>query len=145
MPESVAVWKVELRRGLEPIDVAGTLTMADAGLVFEDEDGATTRIAFADIARARRQRLSPILIVRHRDPTRGETAFYFAEPPPLRPPDPAELSLREATRRRPSKRRQQRDNTGYLSTKGTALKPTIEAWAEQIRAGVVAAGGGASG
>jgi hypothetical protein len=145
MLEPVVVWKVELRRGRDPVDVEGTLTLTDDALVFEDLDGDTTSIDFSEIDRARRQRMSPILLVRHRDTSLGETAFYFAQPPPLGPPDPATLSLREATRRRPSKRRQQRDNTGYLSTKGTVLKPTIQAWVDEVRAKVIAARDGAPG
>lgn len=141
MPEPVSVWKVELRRGQEPIDVPGTLTLTDDALVFEDTAGAVTRVVFTDIVRVKRQRLSPILLVSRRDPSLGETAFYFAEPPPLRPPDPATLPLREATRRRPSKRRQQRDNTGYLSTQGSMLRSTIQAWVDEVRPKVAAAKG----
>jgi hypothetical protein len=124
MLEPVVVWKVELRRGRDPVDVEGTLTLTDDALVFEDLDGDTTSIDFSEIDRARRQRMSPILLVRHRDTSLGETAFYFAQPPPLGPPDP---------------------NTGYLSTKGTVLKPTIQAWVDEVRAKVIAARDGAPG
>ncbi len=139
MPEPVAVWKVELVRGREPIDVRGTLSMSDDALVFEDDDGAMTRLRFVDVETAKRLRGSPVLVVRHVDRTLGETAFYFTEPPPLHPPDPATLSLREATRRKPSQRRQRRDNTGYLAGRGRTLRPTIEGWATETRAKILAA------
>lgn len=138
MPEPVTVWKVELVRGREPIDMRGTLSMSDDALVFEDDEGTTIRLRFADVETAKRLRGSPVLVVRHADRTRGETAFYFTEPPPLHPPDPATLSLREAARRKPSQRRQRRDNTGYLSGHGRVLRPTIEAWAIETRARILA-------
>jgi hypothetical protein len=138
MPEPITVWKVELVRGSEPLDVRGTLSMSDDALVFADDDGAATPIRFADLETAKRLRGSPVLVIRHVDRARGETAFYFTEPPPLQPPDPATLSLREATRRKPSQRRQRRDNTGYLAGHGRALRPTIEGWATETRAKILA-------
>jgi hypothetical protein len=141
MPEPVTVWKVELVRGREPIDVRGTLCLTRDALEFEDDDGETTRIRFDRVDRVRRLKISPVLVVRHLDRAAGETAFYFVEPPPLHPPDPGTLPLREATRRRPSKRRQHRDNTGYLTGKGTALKPTIQGWVSEVQERVSAARG----
>lgn len=133
VPDPVTVWKVELVRGREPLDVRGILSLGDDALEFTDDEGAVTLIAFSEVARAKRLRGSPVLLIARTGANAGETAFYFAQPPSLRPPDPASLSLREATRRRPSKRRQQRDNTGYLTGFGTMLKPTIDAWAAEVR------------
>ena len=115
------------------------LSMTDDALVFADDDGVATRLRFADVDTAKRLRGSPVLVIRHVDRVKGETAFYFTQPPPLQPPDPATLSLREATQRRPSQRRQRRSNTGYLAGHGRALRPTIEAWATETRAKVLAA------
>lgn len=141
MPEPVTlwpatVWKVELVRGREPVDVRGTLSLTEDALVFDADDGATVTISFAETARVRRVLGSPILVISRLDPAAGEIAFYFAEPPPLHPPDPATLPLREATKRRPSQRRQQRHNSAYLTGHGTALKPTIKAWVTEVRSRV---------
>ena len=39
-----------------------------------------------------------------------------------------------AAMRRTSRRRHQRDNVKYLTTKAGSLKPTIQAWADEISA-----------
>ena len=144
MPEPVTVWKVDLVRGVPPVEVRGTLSMTDEGVVFEpDEGAAVTRIAFTEAARVKRLRGSPVLVIQKTARGAGATAFYFAEPPPLHPADPATLSLRDAgppsplaATRRPSERRHRRQNAGYLASKGRMLKPTLHAWASEIRAGI---------
>lgn len=149
MPEPVTVWKVVLARGRAPVDVRGTLSLDDDALVFvDDREGATTRIRFSEVADAKRLRGSPVLMVRRSDPNEGAVAFYFAEPPPLKGPDPATAPLREsgppspfAALRKPTQRRQRRQNAGYLATYGRSLKPTLQAWAIEVRARVEASRG----
>lgn len=140
--DPVTVWRVQLRRG-DVRDVEGTLRLDADALVFEDHASASeTRVAFAEIRSARRVRASPILIVVHDDAgARSQTAFYFSQPPPLEAPAPGSPG---ATGRRPlgpfaamrhtSRRRHQRENVKYLATKAGSLKPTIQAWADEISA-----------
>ena len=147
--EPVTVWMVHLRRGHPPTDVEGTLSIDGAWVVFESEEAETpTRLGFHELTSAKRVRGSPILFLRwRRDDERRETAFYFAPPPPLGPldarsgtsvtPPPTVTS----TFRRPTKRRQRRDNTTYLATLGGDLKPLIEAWVADVRAGMESARG----
>jgi hypothetical protein len=150
MPHPVTVWKVDLVRGKPPVEVRGTLTLAAGALVFQaDGTAATTTIALADASGVKRLRGSPVLVISHAARDAGATAFYFAEPPPLHPADPATLSLRDAgppspmaAMRRPSPRRHRRQNAGYLAGQGRMLKPTLNAWASEVRAGIEAARGG---
>jgi hypothetical protein len=83
------------------------------------------------------------LIVAHDERgERSETAFYFSQPPPLEVPaqgSPRATSVGRplgpfAAFRRTSKRRHQRENVKYLATKAGGLKPTIQAWADEISA-----------
>ena len=72
-------------------------------------------------------------------------AFYFSQPPPLRPPEPGTTSLpgsgltqRPAgpfgAFRRTSKRRHLRSNVGYLTTVNADHKATIQTWVAEIGA-----------
>jgi len=143
----VTVWMVHLRRGQPPVDIEGTLSIEEASVVFEPEEGGTaTHMEFQELTSAKRVRGSPILFLRWRhDAERRETAFYFAPPPPLGPldgrsaapvaPPPTLTSMF----RRPTKRRQRRDNTTYLATLAGDLKPVIQAWVVDLRAGMEAA------
>jgi hypothetical protein len=137
---------VHLRRGFPPDEIEGTLTVDGTGLLFEREDGGTTRMAFTEVLGARRVRGSPILMLRwRRDGERRETAFYFAQPPPLGPLDgragapagapPSATSMF----RRTTKRKQRRDNTSYLSTLAGSLRPLIDDFVEEVRSGIEAA------
>lgn len=149
MPEPITVWKVVLSKGRLPADVRGTLSLDDEGLVFvADGEVAGTRIRYTDVAEAKRLHGSPVLMIRRSDPELGAVAFYFAEPPPLRGPDPATAPLREtgpmdplAALRRPSQRRQRRQNAGYLAAHGRSLKPTLVAWTSEVRARIEASRG----
>jgi hypothetical protein len=145
MPEPTTVWMVLLRRG-DLGERKGTLRLDEDAVVFED---ATVqherRIGYAQVRRARRVRGSPILIVAHDDDGDAvETAFYFTQPPPLRPPAPGEAPSPAAiTRggralgpfsamRRTSRRRHMRENVRYLTTQSGSKKPQIEAWVNEI-------------
>jgi hypothetical protein len=139
--EPVQVWKVDLVRGRPPVDIAGTLTIGDDALVFERADGAgTVRIAFTDAAGAKRLRGSPVMVVRRMERAAGSVAFYFAEPPPLRPADPATVPLSQsgppspfAGLRRSSQRRHNRRNAGYLTSRSKELRPAVQAWTSLVR------------
>ncbi len=86
---------------------------------------------------------SPVLIVtEQRDGQRADIAYYFSQPPPLDMPAPGSSGTSAAGRplgpfaamRRTSKRRHQRENVKYLTTKAGGLKPVIQAWADEIEA-----------
>ena len=86
----------------------------------------------------------PILIVTHEDDGGTvETAFYFTQPPPLRPPEPgdepspASMPGRKplgpfSAIRRTSRRRHMRENVRYLTVQSGSKKPEIEAWVSEI-------------
>lgn len=141
--EPVTVWRVQLRRG-DVGDREGTLRLEDDALVFEDRASASEiALPLADIRSARRVRGSPILIVAHDEAgERAETAYYFSQPPPLEASPPGSVGTSSTGRplgpfaamRRTSKRRHQRENVKYLATKAGALKPTIQAWVDEISA-----------
>ena len=141
--DPATVWRVELRRG-DVRDREGVLRLESDALVFEDRASAARhRMAFDHIRAARRVKASPILIVVHdEDGERAETAFYFSQPPPLEITDQRSAGTTSMGRplgpfaavRRTSKRRHQRENVKYLSTKAAGLKPTIQSWADEIAA-----------
>ncbi|MGH2540629.1 MAG: hypothetical protein ACRDGK_08925 [Actinomycetota bacterium] len=141
MMEPVTVWRVQLRRG-DISDREGTLSLEADALVFEDRDtGGRIRLTFAEIRSAKRVRGSPILLVGHDDGAdRAETAFYFSRPPPLATPEPGSGGTTAAGRplgpfaamRRTSKRRHQRENVKYLTTKSSGAKVIIQAWADEL-------------
>jgi hypothetical protein len=143
MVDPVTVWRVRLRRG-DVREREGTLRLDAAGLVFVEADSASEELVpFEAIRSARRVRASPILLVVHHDADgRAETAFYFSQPPPLEvsaaPGERSPSSGRPlgpfAAMRRTSKRRHQRENVKYLTTKAGAHKATIQAWADEISA-----------
>jgi hypothetical protein len=142
---------VELGRGA-PVERKGTLFLDVDAVRFEDDrSGAVTRVGFASIRRARRNRGSPILLIDHADDggTR-KLAFYFSQPPPLTPPEPGVapppgmgLSSRPVgafgALRRTSKRRHMRSNIGYLTTSNAAKRELIEGWLAEIREGIAGA------
>lgn len=141
--EPVTVWRVQLRRG-DVLDREGTLRLEADALVFEDRESASeVKVPLAEIRSARRVKASPILIVVHDDDgDRVEVAYYFTQPPPLQAPDQGSIGTTSTGRplgpfaamRRTSKRRHQRQNVKYLATKSGGLKPTIQAWADEIGA-----------
>ena len=142
--EPVTVWRVQLRRG-DLGEREGTLRLEADGLVFEDRaTSQQTRVAFGEIRGARRVKASPVLIVTQQadDEHPTDIAYYFSQPPPLDMPAPGSSGTTAAGRplgpfaamRRTSKRRHQRENVKYLTTKAGGLKPVIQAWADEIAA-----------
>lgn len=153
MPEPTTVWMVRLRKG-ELGERKGLLTLDAEGLVFRDASLEQVRtLRLEQVRRVKRVRGSPILLVSHED-DRGvkETAFYFAQPPPLAPADPFAVSETPApdgssagsaagrplsplaAMRRTSKKRHMRENVRYLTAKSGNWKPEIQAWVEEITA-----------
>jgi hypothetical protein len=147
MPEATTVWMVRLDRGQVEDDVRGTLELEPDAVVFtEAHTGFQHRIPITEMQRPKRVKGSPILMVSHA--TSGDVrrvAFYFSQPPPLRPPEPGSMSLPEsglagrpagpfAAFRRSSKRRHMRTNLGYLTTANAGHKAVIQAWVDEIGA-----------
>jgi hypothetical protein len=147
MPEAATVWMVRLDRGRAHEDARGTLALDDEAVVFTDaRSGAITRFPFEAVRKPSRVRGSPILMLALR--SEGElkrVAFYFSQPPPLRPPEPGTTSLpgagldRRATSpfgafRRTSRHRHLRSNVGYLTTMNASHKDEIQAWVVEIGA-----------
>jgi hypothetical protein len=135
---SVTVWMVELNAGTPPTDTRGELSIEEDALVFEAHGTASrTAIPFVDAQQAKRLRMSPVLLLRWRESSRDrQTAFYFVQPPPLDPPEeqvsvtpPGPFDLF----RRPSRRRQHRQNASFLSVNAGQLRPMILAWAEEVQ------------
>jgi len=141
------VWMVRLDRGRAEDDVQGTLAMADDAVVFtHSRSSAQTRFPLAGMRKPKRVRGSPVLILV--DQTGAQirrAAFYFSQPPPLRPPEPGTTSLPGAglnarpmgplgAFRRTSKRRHMRTNIGYLTTMNANHKTVIDAWVAEIGA-----------
>jgi hypothetical protein len=147
MPEDARVWMVRLGRGYAEDDVRGTLSLeADAVVFTEAISTLEHRFPLEHMDKPKRVRGSPILLVIQR--ANGELqrmAFYFSQPPPLRPPEPGSTSLPgrgiEARPmgafgavRRSSKRRHMRSNLGYLTTANASYKRVIQEWAAEIGA-----------
>jgi hypothetical protein len=135
---SVTVWKVELNAGTPPTDTRGELSIEKDALVFQAHGTASrTAIPFADAQQAKRLRMSPVLLLRWRESAEDrQTAFYFVQPPPLDPPEehisvtpPGPFDMF----RRPSRRRQRRQNASFLSVNASQLRPTILTWAEEVQ------------
>jgi hypothetical protein len=145
MPEETTVWMVRLDREQVEDDIRGTLALGSDAVVFtEARSGFEHRIPLSAMQRPKRVKGSPILMVSHT--AAGDVrrvAFYFSQPPPLRPPEPGATSLPEAglggrpagpfgAFRRTSKRRHMRTNLGYLTTANTGHKQVIQAWVDEI-------------
>jgi hypothetical protein len=147
MPEEARVWMVRLDRGHVEHDVRGTLSLEADAVVFKEAISTIeSRFPLEHMQKPKRVRGSPILLVVHR--VNGELqrmAFYFSQPPPLRPPEPGSTSLPgrgiEArpmgafgAMRRSSKRRHMRSNLGYLTTANASYRRVIQEWVVEIGA-----------
>jgi hypothetical protein len=139
MTASVTVWIVPLGRGASMEGVKGSLTIGQDSLEFTPKDDplGVKRWSLAEVTRARRLRGSPVLLV---ELGRGaeRLAFYFVQPPPLRPP---EESLRPSLGGfgRPTKRRVRRRNVTYLGMANRDMRELLHEWETKIRAAVDAA------
>jgi hypothetical protein len=137
MPEPATVWMVHLGPGRGADEQKGTLFLEDEAVVFAFADSLEQqRIPLPGLKKAKRVRGSPVLMLTWTQNDKPRTtAFYFVQPPPLRPPDPSEqdrprpgfgLSVRS------TKRKHQRTNVRYLQTMSGDHKPVIQAWVEEI-------------
>jgi hypothetical protein len=145
MPEPTTAWMVHLMRGITPQDVRGILSTDGDALVFAADEGGSFRLAFVDVRRVKRLRMSPVLLLHwQREGAERHTAFYFTPPPPLPDsgktapedgPAPLRAALTSSTRRR------RRRNSVYLSTVGGQLRPTLVEWEAELRERIAAAGG----
>ena len=142
MPEPTTVWMVRLDRGSVD-DVRGELNLEEDAVVFvEAKTGGEHRFPFAEVGKARRVRGSPILMLTQRREGKPQRiAFYFSQPPPLKPPEPgslptAGLNMRPmgafGAFRRTTKRRHMKTNIGYLTMANTGKREEIQEWAEEI-------------
>jgi hypothetical protein len=145
MLEATTVWMVRLVPGQVHDDVRGTLVLDTEAVVFtEARSGLEHRIPIRAIEQPKRVKGSPILMITHSaDGELRRVAFYFSQPPPLRPPEPGSRALPEGGQggrpmgafgaiRRTSKRRHQRTNLGYLTTVNAGYKHIIQEWVEEI-------------
>lgn len=145
MPEATTVWMVRLNRELVENDVRGTLVLDPEAVVFtEARSGIEHRIPIQAMQQPKRVKGSPILMIAHTaDGEVRRVAFYFSQPPPLRPPEPGSTALPEAGSegrpmgafgafRHTSKRRHMRTNLSYLTTTNASYKRTIEEWVVEI-------------
>ena len=128
-------------------DVRGTLSLESDAVVFTEAISTIeSRFPLEHMQQPKRVRGSPILLVVHR--ANGELqrmAFYFSQPPPLRPPEPGSTSLPGrgidarpmgafGAMRRSSKRRHMRSNLGYLTTANASYRSVIQEWVAEIGA-----------
>jgi hypothetical protein len=100
--EPTVVWMVPLRAGGG--EHHGTLSLEPPNLVFvERREGERVEIPLASVGKVRRVRGSPILRVAIEGETgRTEVAFYFTQPPPLRPAASSRSGRRWETARPPT-------------------------------------------
>jgi hypothetical protein len=148
VPRLTKVWMVPLGRGSVD-DIAGDLELSHDAILFTPRhEGASVRIPLEDVAKVKRLKGSPVLMVAHLEgAVRVETAFYFVQPPSLSHivksgapsrPDPAPIApprLRPFGMggRKPSKRKSVRNNATYLTAQGTSRKQELQAWVDAIR------------
>jgi hypothetical protein len=149
VPKPITVWAVELEKDARLEDVKGTLRLAEEGLVFtpRDEGRPEARIALDEIAKVRRLRGSPVLMVVRSTPA-GErrTAFYFAQPPPIAVIT-GEAIERPKTRSisdlRNPRRKARRQNVSYLGVMNREKKQAVTEWVRAVRAAIANGSAGA--
>jgi hypothetical protein len=118
-------------------EVKGSLEMQQEALAFTDAAGKVTTIPFGQALGARRIHGSPVLVVTWmKEGRRAKTAFYFAKPPPLVPPERQERATGPemvwlGRTQRGGRKRQRRENFGYLSVSSSSLKPLLKSWARE--------------
>ena len=133
---------VHLRAGVEPVEIKGSIRLTDDALEFEHaETASVSRFPYALSRRAKRLRGSPVLMLDWtNDGERRRTAFYFVQPPPLRPAE-GDLARSGPGGRSPSpvtlmrggsRRKHTRTNAAYLTTQGTTLKQSVQRWADDL-------------
>jgi hypothetical protein len=149
VPAFVTVWAVELGRGASLQEYKGTLSVSDGALLFtpkkEEEETRALRIPFGDVAKVKRLRGSPVLLVAHGHSGRPtQTAFYFVQPPPIEAPEgSATLRPTPFSFGRNGKRRVRRQNVSYLGVWNREKKAQLREWEQDLRERVASARGSA--
>jgi hypothetical protein len=148
VPAFVTVWAVELSRGASLEERKGTLSVSQDAVVFapKKEEASPLRIPFGHVAKVKRLRGSPVLVLEHGHSGRPtQTAFYFVQPPPIEPPE-GSVTLRPTpfSFRRSGKRRVRRQNVSYLGAWNREKKAQLREWEEEIRERVALARGSAT-
>ena len=140
------MWAVELGKDVQPDEVKGILELGTDALLFtpNDESRPTLRIPLVHVAKIRRLRGSPVLML-ERTAAAGsrKTAFYFAQPPPLN-------ALLGTSTERPSglaafrspKRKARRDNVGYLGLMNREKKAAVSEWVRAVKDAIARGGSG---
>jgi hypothetical protein len=149
MVEETVVWMVPLREGAK--EYKGVLSLDPPNLVFtERRDGERVELPLAEMRRVRRVRGSPVMRVAVGDkPNRYEVAFYFSQPPPLKPTPTSGTARRTmfgplggavgggaGAGGAPDRttKRVMRANVGYLNRAAAALRDLIDEWVAAIEA-----------
>lgn len=133
VPGPTTVWEVDLVRG-RIAERRGSLTLGADALVFrpDDERVGERRIPLPAITRVRRLLASPVLVVRHAAGAASlETAYYFVEPPRLRPT--ADAEVRRFTT---GKRRTRREGAATLVGANRGLRADLKDWERAVRGAV---------
>ncbi len=140
------MWAVHLGKDVQPDEIKGTLELGTDALLFTPNDEArpVLRIPLGDVAKVRRLRGSPVLML-ERTTAAGsrKTAFYFAQPPPLTallgtsPERPTGLAAF-----RSPKRKARRDNVGYLGLMNREKKDALSEWVRAVKEAVARGGSG---
>jgi hypothetical protein len=142
MLSPVTVWAVELESGSGLEEVQGSLALENAALVFTPREGhgSERRYPFAEVARARRLRGSPVLLIVH-EPARParRTAFYFVQPPPLAPPDESRKAILGPLASSGSPRKVRRRNASYLGLSNRQKKQLLREWERAVQEALSAA------
>ena len=139
MPSPITVWTVELEPGSSLKEVQGSLALETEALVFTPrEGGSERRYPLAEIARARRLRGSPVLLLVH-EPSLGprRTAFYFVQPPPLVPPDESRKAVLGPLAGG-SPRKVRRRNASYLGISNRQKKQILREWERAVQEALAA-------
>ena len=140
MPSPVTVWAVELEPSSRLEEVQGSLALETDALVFTPREGhgSERRYPLAEIARARRLRGSPVLLIVH-EPSRGtrRTAFYFVQPPPLVPPDESRKAVLGPLAGG-SPRKVRRRNASYLGISNRQKKQILREWERAVQEALAA-------
>jgi hypothetical protein len=137
--ESTIVWLVHLGTGIPPTEVRGRLRLGETGLEFTAvPPGTDARIEYAEIRKAKRIRGSPVLLIDwQHEGAKRRTAFYFSQPPPLKPvprsptivpPGP----LGPFTRATLSRRQVARMNLGYLRSTSVTNRKLLQEWERAV-------------
>ena len=143
------MWEVELGGPASSGEVKGTLELSHRDLIFtpRDEERPTIKIPLDEIAKVKRLRGSPVLMVlRETAAGQDRIAFYFVQPPPIGAirGEPAERRTGISAFRNP-KRQARRDNISYLGLMNRENKAVLKEWADAVGAAVGKARGGADG